>query len=95
LHADLGVTCSHSLLGVSNRKPCSGLQFETLSFASVFPERFGSIGDAPALMAKVVEGYLDTHLLTGIGLNTSADSHFGLDPGRGPGSENRPLHQKS
>jgi len=78
LLADLEVTRSHSRPRVSNDNPYSEAWFKTLKFAPVFPERFGSVGEARAFMAVFVEGYNHTHHHTGIGLNTPADVHFGL-----------------
>lgn len=44
----------------------------------MFPDRFGSIGDARAFVADFVDGYNHTHHHTGIGLHTPADVHYGL-----------------
>ena len=70
LLADLEVTRSHSRPRVSNDNPYSEAWFKTLKFAPVFPERFGSVGEARAFMAVFVEGYNHTHHHTRIGLNT-------------------------
>lgn len=78
LLADLEVTRSHSRPRVSNDNPYSEAWFKTLKFAPVFPERFGSVGEARTFIAVFVEGYNHTHHHTGIGLNTPADVHFGL-----------------
>ena len=78
LLADLEVTRSHSRPRVSNDNPYSEAWFKTLKFAPVFPERFGSVGEARTFMAVFVEGYNHTHHHTGIGLNTPADVHYGL-----------------
>lgn len=78
LLSDLEVTRSHSRPRVSNDNPFSEAWFKTLKFAPVFPERFGSLGDARAFMATFVEDYNHTHRHTGIGLNTPADVHYGL-----------------
>lgn len=78
LLADLEVTRSHSRPRVSNDNPYSEAWFKTLKFAPVFPERFGSVGEARAFMAVFVEGYNHTHHHTGIGLNTPADVHYDL-----------------
>jgi putative transposase len=78
LLADLEVTRSHSRPRVSNDNPYSEAWFKTLKFAPVFPERFGSIGEARRFMATFVEGYNNTHRHSGIGLNTPADVHYGL-----------------
>jgi len=78
LLSDLEVTRSHSRPRVSNDNPYSEAWFKTLKFAPVFPDRFGSIGDARAFVADFVDGYNHTHHHTGIGLHTPADVHYGL-----------------
>jgi len=82
LLSDLEVTKSHSRPRVSNDNPYSEAWFKTLKFAPVFPERFGSIGDARRFMNTFVEGYNHSHRHTGIGLNTPADVHYGLAAGK-------------
>ena len=82
LLADLQVTKSHSRPRVSNDNPYSESWFKTLKFAPVFPERFGSLGDARTFMADFVAGYNHHHRHTGIGLNTPADVHYGLAAAR-------------
>lgn len=82
LLSDLEVTKSHSRPRVSNDNPFSEAWFKTLKFAPVFPERFGSVGEARAFMASFVDGYNHTHRHTGIGLNTPADVHYGLAAGK-------------
>ena len=82
LLSDLEVTKSHSRPRVSNDNPFSESWFKTLKFAPVFPERFGTLGQARAFMADFVEGYNHTHRHTGIGLNTPADVHYGLAAGK-------------
>lgn len=82
LLSDLEVTKSHSRPRVSNDNPFSESWFKTLKFAPVFPERFGTLGEARAFMADFVEGYNHTHRHTGIGLNTPADVHYGLAAGK-------------
>ena len=67
---------------MSNDNPYSEAWFKTLKFAPMFPERFGSIGDARRFMNTFVEGYNHTHRHTGIGLNTPADVHYGLAAGK-------------
>ena len=47
LLSDLGVTKSHSRPHVSNDNPYPEAQFKTLKYRPVFPERFGSLEDAP------------------------------------------------
>lgn len=82
LLSDLEVTKSHSRPRVSNDNPYSEAWFKTLKFAPVFPERFGTLGEARLFMNRFVEGYNHTHHHTGIGLNTPADVHYGLAAGR-------------
>lgn len=78
LLADLEVTRSHSRPRVSNDNPYSEAWFKSLKYAPVFPERFGSIGDAREFMASFVDWYNHEHRHTGIGLHTAADVHYGL-----------------
>lgn len=82
LLSDLEVTKSHSRPRVSNDNPFSEAWFKTLKFAPVFPERFGSVGEARDFMATFVDGYNHNHRHTGIGLNTPADVHYGLAAGK-------------
>ncbi|TFC82740.1 transposase [Cryobacterium cheniae] len=82
LLSDLEVTKSHSRPRVSNDNPYSEAWFKTLKFAPVFPESFGSLGDARRFKNAFVEGYNHSHRHTGIGLNTPADVHYGLAAGK-------------
>jgi putative transposase len=77
LLADLGVTRSHSRPSVSNDNPYSESLFKTMKYAPVFPERFGSIGEARAFMDHFTTAYNHEHHHTGIGLHTPADVHYG------------------
>lgn len=77
LLADLGVTRSHSRPSVSNDNPYSEALFKTMKYAPVFPERFGSIGEARGFMADFTTAYNHEHHHTGIGLHTPADVHYG------------------
>jgi len=77
LLADLGVTRSHSRPSVSNDNPYSESLFKTMKYTPVFPDRFGSIGDARAFMERFVTAYNHEHHHTGIGLHTPADVHYG------------------
>jgi putative transposase len=77
LLADLGVTRSHSRPSVSNDNPYSESLFKTMKYAPVFPERFGSIGEARAFMDAFATTYNHEHHHTGIGLHTPADVHYG------------------
>ncbi|MGH7427642.1 MAG: IS3 family transposase [Candidatus Methylomirabilaceae bacterium] len=78
LLSDLEVIRSHSRPRTSNDNPYSEAWFKTLKYAPVFPERFGSIGDAREFMASFVDWYNHAHRHTGIGLHTAADVHYGL-----------------
>ncbi|TFC87626.1 transposase [Cryobacterium sp. TMT3-29-2] len=73
LLSHLEVTKSHSRPRVSNDNPYSEAWFKTLKFAPVFPQSFGSLGDARRFMNAFVEGYNHSHRHTGIGLNTPAN----------------------
>ncbi len=77
LLADLGVTRSHSRPSVSNDNPYSESLFKTMKYAPVFPDRFGSIGEARAFMETFTNAYNHQHHHTGIGLHTPADVHYG------------------
>ncbi len=77
LLADLGVTRSHSRPSVSNDNPYSESLFKTMKYAPVFPERFGSIGQARGFMDAFATAYNHEHHHTGIGLHTPADVHYG------------------
>lgn len=77
LLADLGVTRSHSRPSVSNDNPYSESLFKTLKYAPLFPERFGSIGEARGFMDAFATEYNHEHHHTGIGLHTPADVHYG------------------
>ena len=74
---DLGVTRSHSRPSVSNDNPYSESLFKTMKYAPVFPERFGSVGEAREFMDRFVSAYNHEHHHTGIGLHTPADVHYG------------------
>ena len=77
LLTDLGVTRSHSRPRVSNDNPYSESLFKTMKYLPTFPERFGSLADARAFMARFVDAYNHEHHHTGIGLHTPADVHYG------------------
>ncbi len=48
-----------------------------MKYAPVFPDRFGSIGEARAFMDAFTTAYNHQHHHTGIGLHTPADVHYG------------------
>jgi hypothetical protein len=77
LLTDLGVTRSHSRPSVSNDNPYSESLFKTMKYVPVFPDRFGSIGDARTFMDRFTTAYNHEHHHIGIGLHTPADVHFG------------------
>jgi transposase InsO family protein len=77
LLADLGVVRSHSRPSVSNDNPYSESLFKTMKYTPAFPDRFGSLTDARAFMARFVQAYNHEHHHTGIGLHTPADVHYG------------------
>jgi putative transposase len=77
LLADLGVVRSHSRPSVSNDNPYSESMFKTMKYTPAFPDRFGSLADARAFMARFVDAYNHEHHHTGIGLHTPADVHYG------------------
>jgi len=77
LLADLGVVRSHSRPSVSNDNPYSEALFKTLKYTPTFPDRFGSLADSRAFMARFVATYNHEHHHTGIGLHTPADVHYG------------------
>ena len=77
LLADLGVTRSHSRPSVSNDNPYSESLFKTMKYTPLFPDRFGTIGDARAFMSVFAEAYNHEHHHTGIGLHTPANVHYG------------------
>lgn len=82
LLADLEVTRSHSRPRVLNDNPYSEAWFKTLKYAPVFPERFGSIGDAREFVDRFVDWHNHDHHLSGVGLHSAADVHYGLAAGK-------------
>jgi putative transposase len=77
LLADLGVTKSHSRPPCSNDNPYSEAQFKTLKYRPDFPDRFGSIEDAPVFCDRFFGWYAHEHRHSGTGLHTPADVHYG------------------
>lgn len=55
LLSDLEVTRSHSRPRVSNDNPYSESPFKTLKYGPLFPERFGSLGEARVFMSDFVD----------------------------------------
>ena len=78
LLTDLGVIRSHSRPRVSNDNPFSEAWFETLKYAPVFPDRFGSLQHARSFLDEFVQFYNHEHHHGGIGLHTPADVHYSL-----------------
>jgi putative transposase len=77
IHADLGVTKTHSRPHVSDDNPFSESQFKTLKYRPEFPARFGSIQDARGFCQAFFSWYnLDRHH-SGIGLLTPEMLHYG------------------
>ena len=54
LLADLGVTKTHARPHVSDDNPFSEAQFKTLKYRPDFPDRFGSIEDAPCSLRSLL-----------------------------------------
>lgn len=79
LLADLGVLQSHSRPHQSNDNPYSESQFKTLKYSPTFPKRFANIADARSFCETFFDYYNNEHRHSGIGLNTPANVHFGLD----------------
>jgi putative transposase len=77
LLTDLGVTRSHSRPHASNGNPFSETQFKTLKYRPEFPERFGSIEDAPVFCQTFFPWYNGEHHHSGIGLMTPEAMHDG------------------
>lgn len=77
LMSDLGITKSLSRPHVSNDNPFSESQFKTLKYRPEFPERFGCIEDARALMQRLFEWYNNEHYHSGLALMTPATVHYG------------------
>ncbi len=70
LLVDLGVARSHSRPHVSNDNPYSEAQFKALTYAPVFPDRFGCLADARAFCEAFFSYYNHEHRHSGIGLHT-------------------------
>ena len=77
LHADLGVTKSHSRPYTSNDNPFSESCFKTLKYQPQFPKRFGSIEDAKTFCRHFFDWYNGDHHHAGIGLMTPDQVHYG------------------
>ena len=77
LLADLGVTKTHSRPHVSDDNPYSESQFRTLKYRPGFPDRFGSIEDAPRVLPVLLPLYNYEHHHSGLGLMTPAVVHLG------------------
>jgi len=79
LLADLGVLQSHSRPHQSNDNPYSESQFKTLKYSPTFPKRFANIADARSFCETFFDYYNNEHRHSGIGYNTPANVHHGLD----------------
>jgi putative transposase len=80
LYGDLGITKSHSRPHVSNDNPFSEAQFKTLKYRPELPDRFGSLPDARAAVARLTHWYNEEHYHSGIALLTPSDLHHGRAP---------------
>jgi transposase InsO family protein len=74
---DLGIEPSFSRPRQSNDNPFSESCFKTLKYAPAFPERFGDITHARAVLTEFFDHYNHAHRHTGIGLMTPAAVHGG------------------
>ena len=74
---DLGVDKTHSRPHVSNDNPYSESQFKTLKYCPDFPERFGSVEDAPQISEELFAWYNQEHRHSGIAMLTPAMVHNG------------------
>lgn len=77
LLVNLGVDRSHSRPHVSNDNPYSEAAFKTLTYAPVFPDRFGCLADARAFCQTYFDYYNHDHRHPGIGWHTPASIHHG------------------
>lgn len=80
LYADLGITQSHSRPHVSDDNPYSEAAFRHFLYRPEMPERFGSLEDARAFFASLLDWYNERHYHSGIALLTPADVHHGRAP---------------
>ena len=74
---DLGVTRSHSRPSVSNDNPYSEAQFKTMKYGPTYPDRFASLEDAQAWVARFIGWYNTEHRHSGLGLLPPVVVHFG------------------
>jgi putative transposase len=80
LYADLGIKQSHSRPHVSDDNPFSEAAFRTFLYRPEMPDRFGSIEDARAFFATLLDWYNERHYHSSIALLTPADVHQGRAP---------------
>ena len=66
------------MTGHRSINPFSEAWFTTLTYAPVFPDRFGSLQHARSFLEEFVAHYNHEHHHSGIGLHTPADVHYGL-----------------
>jgi putative transposase len=78
LLSDLGVTKTHTRPYTSSDNPYSEAQFKTLKYRPDFPDRFGSLTDAPGWAQPFFQWYNHEHYHTGLNLMTPAMVHYGL-----------------
>lgn len=77
LLADLDILRSFSRPHVSDDNPFSEAHFKTFKYRPDFPDRFGSVQDARAHVARFFDWYHHEHRHSGIAWMTPADVHFG------------------
>src|SRR5207244_4838337 len=77
LHAELGITKTHSRPYTSTDTPYSEAHFRTLKYRPGFPARFDSIEQARAFCRGFFDWYNHEHRHSGIGLMTPAATHYG------------------
>jgi putative transposase len=80
LFVDLGIAQSHSRPSVSDDNPFSEAAFKTFLYRPGMPARFGSLEDARAYFAALIDWYNEVHYHSGIALLTAGDVHRGTAP---------------
>lgn len=80
LFVDLGIAQSHSRPRVSDDNPFSEAAFKTFLYRPGMPARFGSLADARAYFAALIDWYNEVHYHSGIALLTAGDVHRGTAP---------------
>ena len=75
--SDLGVNKSHSRPHVSNDNPFSEVQFKTVKYHPIFPDRFGSIQGARVWAQDFFDWYNNHHRHSSLALMTPYMVHYG------------------